>query len=155
MAFVSASLLTTPRAASVFGYVVALFGSLIGIVICAGIYGSIPFIGNNQRLPVWLLAYPQFAMVRGIYLLNHSCNHNKECYNGLPSPNDEMAVVLASLYLSALVYGLLGLLLDVGVRRLAAWRVGRPDAAVSVKKPVGGAKPLLFFFFVSLMFLFI
>lgn len=54
-----------------------------------------------------------------------------------------MAVVLASLYLSALVYGLLGLLLDVGVRRLAAWRVGRPDAAVSVKKPVGG-KAVLF-----------
>lgn len=112
----------------------ALFGSIVGVVICAGIYGSIQFIGNNQRLPLFLYVYPQFTMVRGVYLLNHSCNHFHACYYELPGSGDELSVVLWALYVSSVFYTALGLLSDVGFRRLAAWRVQRADqlAAVAV-----------------------
>jgi ABC-type multidrug transport system ATPase subunit len=139
-AFVLSTVILTPRAASVIGYVVALFGSLLAVIVAAVMYGNLPLIGNGMRLPLYLYIIPQFTMTRGIYLMNDRCSTWHECYNGLPGADDELAVVLAALYLSAAAYFVLGLALDGGLARLATLRVKR------VKKMgarSGSASPLL------------
>jgi ABC-type multidrug transport system ATPase subunit len=124
-AFVLSTVIITPRAASVIGYVVALFGSLLAVIVAAVMYGNLPLIGNGLRLPVYLYILPQFTMTRAIYLMNDRCNTWHECYNGLPTVDDELSVVLAALYLSAFAYFVIGLALDGGLARLATLRVKR------------------------------
>ena len=122
-AFLLSTLISSPRFASVVGYVIALFGSLIGVVICAGIYGDIPLIGLNQPVPWYMLLVPQFSMARAVYLMSHRCNHDHECYSTLPSPSDELGRVLLAIYGMALLWFALALATDVGLMSAAQLRV--------------------------------
>ena len=138
-AFLLSTALASPRAASVLGYVIALFGSLIGVVVSAGIYGDIPLLGLDRALPWFWLLVPQCAMARAVYLMCHRCDHEHECYAGLPPPDDELARVLLALFALAALCLALGLAADSGFRlggqlrvRLRTWwarRRARGDAA--------------------------
>lgn len=62
--FFLASFMSSRRVASVVGYVVALFGNLVALVLSDGIYGNIPPFSIAHRLPSWLYVFPMFGFVR-------------------------------------------------------------------------------------------
>jgi ABC-type multidrug transport system ATPase subunit len=141
-AFVLSTMIYSPRAASVIGYVVALFGSLFAVIVAAVMYGHLPFIGNGLPMPWYLNLIPQFAMTRALYLMSDRCDRWKECYSRLPGADDELAGVLAALYVTAALYLLLGLALDGGLARLAQLRVKRhKPRAVAGGAPARVASP--------------
>lgn len=58
--------------------------------------------------------FPLFGLVRGVYLMNFHCAAYLDCY-GSPfslSASDELVTIIASLYINAVVYMLVGAYLD-------------------------------------------
>ena len=56
-----ASLISSKRVAAVVGYVVALFGTLIALMLTDGIYGDLPGLHLDAPFPWPLLLYPQVS----------------------------------------------------------------------------------------------
>lgn len=106
------------RASTLVGYTIALLGTLIAEVVSIGIYGPFAF-SIGTELPKWLLIWPQFSFVRGIYLLNDACAQRFSCYGPLwtLSIDDEFIDCLFFLYGAALVYGALAVCAQRGWRR--------------------------------------
>jgi ABC-type multidrug transport system ATPase subunit len=108
-----ASLISSARVSTVVGWVVVLFGNGIALILSDGIYGDIPQISVASRLPVFLLLNPQFAMVRGIYLMNWECSAKLDCYSiEKLSPSDELATCMFFLLFDFVLYFVLALYLD-------------------------------------------
>ena len=63
MSFLLASLVSSRRVATVLGYVIALFGNLIALVLCDGIYGNLPPFSLASVLPKPFYAFPLFGLV--------------------------------------------------------------------------------------------
>ncbi|KNC49900.1 ABC transporter [Thecamonas trahens ATCC 50062] len=113
LAFFFASFVSSRQVAIVVGYIVALIGSLIGLVITAGIYGVFAF-SVSTSMPWWYLIWPQFALCRGVYLMNLQCATRFACYGGLSSltMQDELSHVIIALYASAVFFFAAGNYLD-------------------------------------------
>lgn len=118
LGFFCSSFLNSKRASIVVGYVIALIGSLIGIVWCVGIYGNFAF-SLGQTLPKGMLLWPQFAFIRGIYLMNNACAESFTCYGPVTSWGweDELTKVIFFLYLDAFMFLIVGLYLDAVLPR--------------------------------------
>jgi ABC-type multidrug transport system ATPase subunit len=118
LAFLISTFLSSPRASTLVGYTIALLGTLIAEVVSIGIYGPFAF-SIGTELPKWLLIWPQFSFVRGIYLLNDACAQRFSCYGPLwtLSIDDEFIDCLFFLYGAALVYGALAVCAQRGWRR--------------------------------------
>merc|ERR1711871_536450 len=122
-AFVSSS-----RVSTVIGWVVVLFGNGIALILSDGIYGNIPQLSVASRLPTYLFLNPQFAMVRGVYLMNWRCTAKLNCYsiNNL-SIDDELSTCMIFMLLDFLVIFPLAIYMDEilpsqwGVPRHQCW----------------------------------
>uniref|UniRef100_A0A7S3G9R0 ABC transporter domain-containing protein n=1 Tax=Palpitomonas bilix TaxID=652834 RepID=A0A7S3G9R0_9EUKA len=114
LSFLIGSLLNSKRAATIMGYVVALLGNIICIILCAGIYGKWSF-APNKTLPLPLLLYNQMGFARAIYLINYDCSSEFSCpsdLSKLPLQNPELVKCIISLYVDAIWYLIAGLYLD-------------------------------------------
>eukprot|EP01116_Phalansterium_solitarium_P019773 TRINITY_DN564_c0_g2_i1.p1 TRINITY_DN564_c0_g2~~TRINITY_DN564_c0_g2_i1.p1 ORF type:complete len:1819 (+),score=747.59 TRINITY_DN564_c0_g2_i1:87-5543(+) len=113
LSFFLSTFINTKRAAIVIGYVIALIGSLIGLVWCVGVYGDNEYT-LNDRLPTGFLVWPQFAFIRGIYLMNDACASKYACYGSLATlgGGDELGAVMIALYVGAAALLLMALYLD-------------------------------------------
>lgn len=144
------SFLSSKRSAVVVGYMVALMGSLIALIWCVAIYGDFAF-SLGQTLPKGLLLWPQFAFVRGIYLMNDACALKFTCYGPLSTLHlsDEMSQVLIFLYFDSVLFMIIGLYLDAilpseyGIRKhplffltplAKKFRSSRFNQSLSIKK---------------------
>ena len=109
ISFMFSTFVNGKSAASMLGYIVALAGPLFAIIIALGIY----VIADKPMPTAWFI-WPQFAMVRGIYLFTASCTLQNACYDELwnVSRDDELARVLAMLALDAVLYFILYLYFD-------------------------------------------
>jgi ABC-type multidrug transport system ATPase subunit len=116
MALFLASFMSDRRIATVASYVVALMGTLIGIVLADGIYGDIPPYSVGGIMPVGLFAFPPFALTRAIYLLNFNCIFVVQCPTMESAfsqgADGELGRAIISLYLCAVGYLVVGLYLQ-------------------------------------------
>lgn len=115
--FVSA-FLNSPRVATVAGYVIALFGTMLGFIVSVIIYGFTPF-SLKTNFPFWTFIWPQFAFSRGMYLLNDACALQGLCYGPIThlTWHDPFSKSLLALYLAGIGYYLLFLYLDAVLPR--------------------------------------
>ncbi len=91
------------------GYVIALGGPLFATLLAIGVY-----VIADTPMPIGWFVWPQFAMVRGIYLFTAACAIENVCYGNvweIPA-NEEMANVLGMLAFDAVLYFVLFLYLD-------------------------------------------
>lgn len=109
VSFFLSTFVNSKSAATMLGYVVALAGPLFAIVVALGIYEIV-----DRPMPKAWFIWPQFAMVRGIFLFTKACTQENQCYVPLweLQSSDEMTGVLGMLVLDAVVYFLLFLYLD-------------------------------------------
>ncbi len=109
LSFFFSALVNSKSAASMLGYVVALGGPLFATLLALGVY----VIADTPMPTAWFI-WPQFAMVRGIYLITKACTFDNICYGNVWHINrdDEMAAVLGMLAFDAVFYFVLFLYLD-------------------------------------------
>lgn len=69
--------INSSKAATIIGYLLSIFSTMVGQAICTAIYPS------PSRLPSYLLMYPPFALSRGIYLIGFSCANNSACFQNI------------------------------------------------------------------------
>eukprot|EP01138_Halocafeteria_seosinensis_P011339 gb/GECG01011582.1/.p1 GENE.gb/GECG01011582.1/~~gb/GECG01011582.1/.p1 ORF type:complete len:2138 (+),score=187.49 gb/GECG01011582.1/:1-6414(+) len=115
LGFFLASFISSRRVATVVGYIVALFGNLVALVLSDGIYGNIPPFSIAHRLPGWLYIFPVFGFVRPIYLMNFACIFRRHClgeFHEAMNPDSEITVAIASLYACSVGYMVLALYLE-------------------------------------------
>ncbi|KAH3757745.1 ABC transporter [Pelomyxa schiedti] len=112
-AFFVASFLTSKRAATIVGYLIALLGTIIGFMIVAYVYGVFTW-SVSHRMPPGLLLVPQIALIRGIFLMNAACALLYQCYGPLTDMpfENEMSNVLISLFVDTILYFILALYLE-------------------------------------------
>eukprot|EP00727_Mastigamoeba_balamuthi_P008005 m51a1_g3825 hypothetical protein (1807) ;mRNA; r:294618-300690 len=97
-----AGLVGSRRGATVVGYAVALIGTVVSLVVAIALYGQFDF-SVTERMPIVLNLWPQFALVRGINLMNGRCALDLACYEA-PwnlNPNDELVGVVGMLFVDA------------------------------------------------------
>jgi ABC-type multidrug transport system ATPase subunit len=114
LATLLSAFLWSRKAATVAGYVVALFSNLFAIIVAAGIYGS--QLGLNfGAMPTWLYVVPSFGLVRFLYLATFNCIAKQACYASVSqamAPGGEVLPAIVSMYIDAAVFLVLGLYLD-------------------------------------------
>ncbi|RYE84899.1 MAG: ATP-binding cassette domain-containing protein, partial [Methanosarcinales archaeon] len=150
MAQLLSTFLWTRIAATVVGYVVALFGNLFAIIIAAGVYGySLP-ISLQEAMPDWLYMFPMFGLVRFMYLTSFNCISKVACFSDAATalaPGSELRSAVVSMYIVAVIMLLAALYLDQvlprkhGVRKPlcfclpARWWHGATALATAPPKP--------------------
>ena len=116
LGFFIASFLSSRRVATILGYVIALFGSLIAEVLAIGIYGNVPPFSSGGVMPMWLYAFPLMGLTRAVYLMNFACIFKKSCLTDFAASLDfstsELPVAITSLYVCAAIYMLAALWLE-------------------------------------------
>lgn len=90
--------ITNSKTATIVGYLLSIFSTLIGGVISTFIF-PIP-----MELPFYLLIYPPFALSRIVYYIGWSCANTNGCYQSLSGVDSELAKALFVLYGWFLVY---------------------------------------------------
>lgn len=105
-----ASLINSSRTATVVGYSVVLFGTGLGIMLSQGVYGDNPTRPEMPKMPAALNLLPQFAMIRGVYLMNWGCAMKQECVSGFG--DGQLDACIGFLYLDFVLYSLAGFYLD-------------------------------------------
>jgi len=115
LAALISAFLWSRKAATVVGYVVALLGNLIAILVAAGIYGSSVPYSLGRPMPTWLNVFPIFPLVRMLYLGTYQCIILQQCYASLATAaaaGSEVRALLVALYLDAAAYLAVALYLD-------------------------------------------
>jgi hypothetical protein len=90
--------ITNSRTATIVGYLLSIFSTLIGGVISNVIY-PLP-----MTMPLGLLLYPPFALCRIVFYLGWACSDISGCYRSLTGINSEMALCIFILYAWFLIY---------------------------------------------------
>ena len=127
-AFVSSS-----RVSTVIGWVIVLFGNGIALILSDGIYGNIPQLSVSSRLPTFFLLNPQFAMVRGVYLMNWRCSARLNCYSiENLSVDDELSACMLFMLLDFLLLFPLAIYADEVLP--SQWGVPRHPCWLCLKK---------------------
>ena len=80
------------KTATIVGYIISIFSTLIGEVIATLIF-PLP-----MTFPYALLLYPPFALCRIIYYLGWSCSNNTGCYRSLAGLEAEPIAALVVLF---------------------------------------------------------
>lgn len=70
------------RTATIVGYLLSIFSSLVGQAISTVVY-PYPF-----EIPIPLLFYPPMALARGVYLIGYSCANNSNCFQDIWNLNN-------------------------------------------------------------------
>jgi hypothetical protein len=86
------------KTATIIGYVLSIFSTLIGVTICTVIF---PY---PMQLPLLLVLYPPFALSRIIFHLGFACADSRECYRSLSDVDWEVGECLFLLYCWFFVY---------------------------------------------------
>jgi ABC-type multidrug transport system ATPase subunit len=98
MSFALAACVRTRRAATVLGYAVALFATLVCIAVATGVYGDIPALSLPLPMPGWLLLAPPMALSRAMYLLNFACAAKKQCARSWADAPAEVGAAVGALF---------------------------------------------------------
>lgn len=96
--------LASSRAANIIGYLISIWTNLIGATLSIAIYQY------PRPLPTALLLYPTFAFNRIFYLIFTECSADR-CYSSVASLSSEARQCIAVLYVSFVVFQLLGMYL--------------------------------------------
>jgi ABC-type multidrug transport system ATPase subunit len=99
------------RVAGVVGYTIVLFGTGFGLMVCQGVYGDTGLREQSPVMPPALNLWPQFAMIRAVYLLNFECAAKQECATAF-SGHPELARSVGFLFLDAVLLALAGVYLE-------------------------------------------
>ena len=136
-----AAFLNSRKTATILGYVIALFATLLAVLVAAGIYGSATPYGLHQPMPLALYTVPVFGLARFLYLGTYACVAQQHCLDdgvtALFGPGEVRSAVW-SLYLVAAVYLVLALYFEAvlprphGVPRHPLWFLLPDDNAAKV-----------------------
>jgi hypothetical protein len=110
-----AAFVNSRRVATVAGFVIALFGSLMGVLFADGVYGDNPNFPTSMQMPHGINAFPIFALCRALYLLNFRCVGFNECYTSaseLGMAGSELTTVILYLWVDGLVLLFVAMYLD-------------------------------------------
>ncbi len=80
------------KAATIVGYVLSIFSTLIGVPICTVIFPA------PMTLPFLLTLYPPLALSRIVYLLGMACADSVECFRHIRDADAELLLCLGVLY---------------------------------------------------------
>jgi hypothetical protein len=83
--------LKNSKSASIIGYILSIFSTLVGETISMGVYP------DPLKMPFVLLLYPPFSLCRIIYIMGIACS-STGCYNSLDSLNEEATHIMFILY---------------------------------------------------------
>jgi hypothetical protein len=83
--------LKNSKSASIIGYILSIFSTLVGETISMGVYP------DPLRMPFVLLLYPPFSLCRIIYIMGIACS-STGCYSSLESLNEEATHIMFILY---------------------------------------------------------
>lgn len=95
------TLLDKARSANIVGYIFAIWTMMIGSTLSIGVY-QVP-----NEFPGWLQALPPFAFNRLFYLMLINCS-DSYCYQSMAEITPEMKTCIASLFIGAVVFFLIG-----------------------------------------------
>lgn len=116
LAFFFQAFISNARSATIIGYMVSLWTTIIAASLNFSIY-DLP-----EKYPVWLLLYPTFALCRVFYYMTLRCGYEK-CIDRLSDVNDEMVTCFVLLFVMGIVFLFLGIYLyeiipqEYGVRK--------------------------------------
>eukprot|EP00940_MAST-03C_sp_MAST-3C-sp2_P000336 g336.t1 len=114
------ALFRSPMSATIWGFVLAIVGTLVVVMVCDIMYGRPMVIGvawqPDEDIPVATLLYPQSAMVRALYLASYSCILMNRCleWSDFVSPTTaitaEFRRCIWALFLHSVILSLVGVL---------------------------------------------
>lgn len=84
--------ITNSKSATIVGYLLSIFSTIIGQVITTLIY-PLPFV-----MPRGLLLYPPFALSRIIYMIGWACSDISGCYQSITGIHYELGLSILILY---------------------------------------------------------
>jgi len=114
-AFFLSSALRSRRAATVVGYAVALFGTMVCVAVAQGIYGDIPALSLPLAMPRLLFAIPPLAAARALYALNFACSAKHECITRWADAPSDVGAATTALFLTGFLMMALFLALEGGL----------------------------------------
>ena len=116
LAFFYQAFLSNARSATIIGYMVSLWTTIIASSLNFSIY-DLP-----EKFPIPLLMYPTFALCRVFYYMTLRCGFER-CIDNLSDVNDEMIICFVLLFVMGFVFLFLGIYLyeiipqEFGVRK--------------------------------------
>jgi hypothetical protein len=128
--------INSAKTATIVGYVLSIFSTLVGVTICTVIFPA------PMTLPLPFLLYPPFALSRIVFHLGLACADSRECYRAVADADPELLLSLALLFGWALVFLLAVWLNEVVqqeygvahrpaiIEQLLRWRRKNKDSAV-------------------------
>jgi len=102
LAFFFQAFINNARSATIVGYMLSLWTTLIAVSLNFSIY-DLP-----QSYPLWLLCYPTFSLCRIFYYMTYKCGYDK-CIDSLDNLSDEFVNCYYLLFISGFVYMILGM----------------------------------------------
>jgi hypothetical protein len=90
--------INSAKTATIVGYVLSVFSTLVGVPVCTVIFPA------PMTLPLALLLYPPLALSRSVYLLGMACADSTECFRSFADATQELLLCLAVLYGWAFVF---------------------------------------------------
>ena len=72
--------ISNAKSATIVGYVLSIFSTLLGETVAVAVYA------DPLKMPMWLLAYPPFALCRIIYIMGIACS-SSGCYSSITHIN--------------------------------------------------------------------
>ena len=134
------ALMSSAATATIVGYLLSVFGSLVSVLVASTIYGEIPcvtapmmmlvpmpvprlvlmlaplllssrYLTTMLRMPSALFCWPQLAMARAVYLINHACIFDGRCPQEAAA-GSELRAALGSMFLTSVLYTAAAVLID-------------------------------------------
>jgi ABC-type multidrug transport system ATPase subunit len=104
MAFFFQAFLSNARSATIIGYIISLWTTLLAVSLNYTIF-DLP-----KKIPIWLLTYPTFNICRIFYFLTVKCGY-ESCISSLSNLDEEMIKCIVMLFIMPFVYIFLGIYL--------------------------------------------
>ena len=102
LAFFFQAFINNARSATIVGYMLSLWTTLIAVSLNFSIY-DLP-----EPYPFWLLCYPTFSLCRIFYYMTYKCGYDK-CMDSLDNLSNEFVNCYYLLFISGFVYMILGM----------------------------------------------
>jgi ABC-type multidrug transport system ATPase subunit len=126
LALVCTALIHSTPLALIVGYLLSVLGTVLSLLIASVIYAELPNVALISAMPQFYLMWPQLALCRAIYLINHNCMYSPggcpvefsysmfgSGSNALgPTPSEELGDAIIALYIAAVAYAALGICIE-------------------------------------------